>query len=97
MVLLYKASTHEGKIVRGIIEARDVQEAANYLRNHKLLPISITEHKDNPLSTVFSFKGKVSRADLTFVTRQIASMLTSGLTLVQSLNILRDQIKKKAV
>lgn len=95
MVLLYKAATHEGKIVRGIIEAKDIKEAASYLRSHKLLPISIDEHKDNPLSAFFTYGGRITQADLSFFTRQIASMLNSGLTLVQSLNILRNQIKKK--
>lgn len=97
MVLLYKAATQDGKIVRGLIEAKNIQEAASYLRSHEMLPITIAIHKDNPFTPFVAINGKFTKADLTFFTRQIASMLTSGLTLIQSLNILRNQIKKKAV
>lgn len=81
----------------GLIEAKDIPEAASYLRAHKLLPISIEEQKDNPFGALTAFNDKFSRADLSFFTRQLASMLTSGLTLTQALNVLKNQVKKKAV
>lgn len=97
MVLLYKAATQEGKIVHGLIEAKDAAEAASYLRGHQLLPITIEQQKDNPLNVLLTFHSKFNRSDLVFFTRQIASMLTSGLTLMESLHVLKKQIKKEAV
>lgn len=97
MVLLYKAATNDGKIVHGLIEAKNETEAALYLRKKNLVPISITEHKDNPLNTYLANGGKFNASDLAFFTRQIASMLTAGLTLIQALNVLSNQVKKKAV
>lgn len=96
MVLLYKAATQEGKIVHGLIEAKDVSEAASYLRSHQLLPITIEQQKDNPLQQILTFHRHVNRSDLVFFTRQVASMLTSGLTLMESLHVLKKQIKKQA-
>ncbi|MCL5438447.1 MAG: type II secretion system F family protein [Patescibacteria group bacterium] len=90
MKLSYKAVTREGKIVRGIIDAKDIGEAASYLRSKEILPIKISESKN---SNLFSSFRKTSTSDLVFFTRQLSSMLASGLTLMQALNILKDQMK----
>jgi type IV pilus assembly protein PilC len=95
MVLLYKAATDQGKIVRGFIEAKDVADAATYLRKHDLFPITIAEQKENFLTELLSLGGRITSRDVVFFTQQIASMLTSGLTLMQALTVLRNQIKKK--
>lgn len=97
MVLLYKAATTEGKIVRGFIEAKDISDAATYLRKHDLLPITIMEQRDNPFSALLTLGGRITASDRVFFTQQIASMLTSGLTLVQSLMVLKNQVKKRPV
>ncbi|MCL5433263.1 MAG: type II secretion system F family protein [Patescibacteria group bacterium] len=90
MKLSYKAVTRDGKIVRGIIDAKDISEAASYLRSKEILPIKIAESKN---SSLFSSLRKTSSSDLVFFTRQLSSMLASGLTLMQSLSILKDQMK----
>jgi len=97
MVFLYKAATQEGKVVHGLIEAKNVSEAASYLRSHHLLPITIEQQKENPIQILLTFYSRFNRNDLVFFTRQIASMLTSGITLMESLHILQKQIKKQAV
>lgn len=97
MVLVYKAASQDGKIVHGLIEAKDTAEAATYLRKKNLIPISITQHKENPLASFLITGGKFTASDLSFFTRQIASMLTAGLTLIQALGVLQNQIRKKAV
>src|SRR5581483_5586495 len=75
MKFSYKAVTTDGKIVRGVLEAKDKGEAVIYLRNRNLLP----------------FINKARSFDLVFFTRQLSSMISSGLTLVQSLNVLKEQ------
>jgi type IV pilus assembly protein PilC len=95
MILLYKAAKQDGKIVKGLLEAKNISEAATYLRTHQLVPITIVEHKDNPLIQLLAFGSRINSTDLVFFTRQVASMLTSGLTLMQSLNVLKNQLKKR--
>ncbi len=97
MKLYYRAVTQDGKVIRGIIEAKDVKEAGYYLHKHQLLPIVISEGGKYKLSRFFSFLKRTSRGDLIFFTRQLSSMLTSGLTLMQALNIMKNQIKNPAV
>lgn len=93
MKLYYRAVGEDGKIIRGLIEARDVKEAGYYLRKHKLLPIVISAGNKFSMTQLLSFLKRPSENDLIFFTRQLASMLSSGLTLIQALSIMRGQIK----
>lgn len=97
MKLYYRAVTTDGKAIRGIIEAKDVKEAGYYLRKHQLLPIVISTGGKYTLSRFLPFLKRTSRADLIFFTRQLSSMLTSGLTLMQALTIMKNQIKSQGV
>lgn len=93
MKLYYRAVTQTGKQLEGVIEARDVEEAARYLRKHQLIPIRIIAPDKIGLNRYLHFFRRSSSKDLIFFTRQLASMLTSGLTLMQALVILKDQMK----
>lgn len=97
MRLGYKAVTHEGKVVRGIIEAKDINEAASYLRTRDLLPIRVWPKNDQGVQLILSVFNRFTASDLVFITRQLSSMLNSGLTLMQSLNILKDQVTSPMV
>lgn len=95
MKLLYKAATNEGKIVRGLIDARDVSEAGLILRKQGLLPILVKAKTEQGIIRFLPFFKRSTATDLIFFTRQLASMLDSGLTLMQSLRILKDQLQKE--
>lgn len=97
MKLYYQAVTKNGKKLEGFIEAKDIQEAAKYLQKHQLIPVKIVPPGKMGLNRFLSFIKKSSRKDLIFFTRQLASMLTSGLTLMQALIILKDQMKKSVM
>lgn len=91
----YKAVTSDGKKVRGFAEAKEINDAANYLRQRDLIPIQITKESEIEFFKKLPFVGKVKSKDIILFTRQISSMLTSGLTLVKSLEIIKDQIGNK--
>lgn len=97
MKLLYKAVTRDGKTVGGVIEAKDSNEAASFLRTKGLLPTSIIPKKEGGLSAFLPFLKKSSSKDLVFFTRQLSSMISSGLTLMQTLNILKEQVQNEAM
>lgn len=95
MKLSYKAAKTDGEIVQGVVEAKTEEEAAGYLRSRELLPIHIWT-KERGLKLPFKlnrFKG----SDLVFFTRQLSSIIASGITLVQALNILKEQTQNPAV
>ncbi len=91
MKLYYRAVDHDGKSITGLIDAKDAREVANYLRGHNLTPIKITPVGKKGLAQL-SFLSKPKLKDRIFFTRQLASMLTSGLTLMQALVIVKNQI-----
>lgn len=97
MRLYYRAVTQDGKTIRGLIEARDIKEAATYLRKHQLTPIKIIPETKTGIAKYFPFLKRTSNNDIVFFTRQLASMITSGLTLIQALNILKNQLPNPAM
>ena len=98
MKLYYKAVTNKGKSIDGLIEARDPQEAAAYLRSKELVPIKIIKKGKSKFEDLLPFVGnKIKSKDVVNLTRQISSMLTSGLTLLRSLEILKNQVRNRAL
>jgi type IV pilus assembly protein PilC len=96
MRLRYKAITRDGKVSQGLLDAKDIGETANYLRARGLVPINITRI-DNQFWTDLPFFNSVKSTDLIIFTRQLSSMLTSGLTLMRGLEILKEQVKNQTL
>lgn len=98
MKLYYKAVTGKGESIEGLIEARDPGEAAAYLRSKELVPIKIVKREKNKFADLFPFLGsKIKSSEVVSLTRQLASMLSSGLTLLRSLEILKNQLNNHAL
>lgn len=92
MKIRYKATTKEGKLSQGLLDAKDIGEAANYIRAKNLIPIDITRIDNKPWANL-PFLKKIKQSDLVLFTRQLSSMLSSGLTLMRALEILKDQME----
>lgn len=98
MKLYYKAVTGKGESISGLIEARDPQEAAAYLRSKSLTPIKIIKKEKSNLGNLIPFvNNKVRAKDVVSFTRQLSAMLSSGLTLLRSLEILKDQVGNRTM
>lgn len=97
MRLRYKAATNDGKIVTGFIDAKEILDAANYLRSKELLPIKVEKISTSPIYHFIASLNKVGNQDLILFTRQLSSMLNSGLTLMKGLEILSEQVQNKAM
>lgn len=95
MKLAYKAVARDGKVLKGIIEASDVNEAATLLRARELLPTSISSKEQKSMRESIPFLRSIKSGDMIFFTRQLYSMISSGLTLIQSLRVLKEQIKNE--
>lgn len=97
MKFYYRAVTQDGKVIRGLVEARDKKEVGFYLRGQKMTPIVISEEAKFSASRFLNFLRQPSGNDVVFFTRQISSMLTSGFTLMQALVVMKNQIKNPAM
>lgn len=89
----YKAKDTEGRLVTGEVEAANVNEAARLVRSKHLYVISITAKFDNPFSLFRRFRERITPGDVATFTRQLATMINSGLPITEALLILRSQMK----
>src|SRR5271165_1168396 len=87
----YKAITQDKTITKGTLEAANITEAREYVKNGGLLLVSIEEENKNIPFIDYLNKLDQGKFDTVLFTRQLSSMLASGLTLVQSLSILKEQ------
>ncbi len=86
----YKALDADGKPVSGVIQADTARQARLQLRMRGLLPAQVDKvHAAERARQVWA-RG-LSAAELSMVTRQLATLLASGLTLEQALNALMEE------
>ena len=86
-VFNWKARTVKGEAHSGELTATTPQEVIGYLRRKRLIVVSVDE---KPREIKFSLGGKVKVRDIVLFTRQFATMIDSGLPLVQCLSILGE-------
>lgn len=86
-IFAYKATTREGAVIEGFIEASDEPGAIDRLKGTGVIPIKITVPKES-LGKRFSLRS--SKADLLTFTTELSALLTAGLPLDRGLNILTE-------
>ena len=89
----YKVRDRGGKLVAGTLEADSQAAVASKLRQMGFAPILIEEQKATLGKTEIKlpWSGKVKPKDIAVFSRQFATMINSGLSLLRALNILADQ------
>lgn len=86
--------TSSGREVRNSVDAANEQAAITALLNRNLLVLSIQER----ISKKGKLKGgRVPLSDLVIFTRQLATMIDAGISIVQSLQALADQVTNKVM
>ncbi len=93
-VFTYTARSATGDIMSGEREGKSRDEVVGFLRTQRLTPVKI-EEKAKKEGGGFSLTGGIQTRDVVIFTRQFATMINSGLPLVQSLDILAKQSENK--
>ena len=96
----YSVRDAQGKIQKGSIEASSEAVVANRLRDMKLAPISIDEVKTGGLKTeikIPGFSDRIGLKDISIMARQLATMISAGLSLLRALTILAEQTENQAL
>ncbi|HVF75054.1 MAG TPA: type II secretion system F family protein [Acidimicrobiales bacterium] len=94
----YKVRDKAGKMLSGSIEADSTTLVANKLRQMGYVPLAIDKKATGGVNKELSlFKPKVKMKDLAVFSRQFATMINSGLSLLRSLSILEEQTESKAL
>jgi type IV pilus assembly protein PilC len=94
----YKVRDRAGKVLQGSIEADSTTLVANKLRQMGYVPLAIDKKATGGVNReLHLFKPKVKLKDLAVFSRQFATMINSGLSLLRSLSILEEQTQSKAL
>ncbi len=96
----YSVRDAQGKVQKGSIEATSEAAVANRLREMKLAPISISHVKTSGLQSEIKIPGlsdRISLKDIAIMSRQLATMISSGLSLLRALTILAEQTQNQAL
>ncbi|CAN5798786.1 type II secretion system F family protein [soil metagenome] len=91
-VFSYSARAISGELQSGEIELPTKEEVVGFLRKQRLIPVAV---RAKPKDINISFGSGVKTREVVIFTRQFATMINSGLPLVQSLTILAEQTENK--
>ena len=87
----FKAVDLQGVPSRGELEAESKQAVSQQLRGKGLIVLDIEEQKNSDIS--FGRFKKVKAQELTVATRQLATMIQSGMSLLRALYVLEEQAR----
>ncbi len=89
----YKARDVAGKTVKGRMDASDRNELVKRLRAKQLIAVDVSEKKSGSGGGFFSFATRpgVKKGELELFTRQLSTMVSSGIPLLECLAILQEQ------
>lgn len=88
---IYRAKDIHGEDHTGNLKTSDVHSAATALRKKGLIVISLKSQDEDKNKLFDKFFNKVGFSDVVIVTRQLATMISSGLVLSDALDILQEQ------
>jgi type IV pilus assembly protein PilC len=93
----YKVRDRQGKLLEGALEADNTALVVSRLRQMGYVPIAIDKKDDTGFQAEVKlpFGGKPKMKDVAVFSRQFATMINSGLSLLRSLYILAEQTENK--
>jgi len=98
----YKGRTADGKVVKGRVDASSEGAVVSRLRTMGVAPITIAEAREGTglqreISLGALGGGGVSLKEIAVVSRQMATMIAAGLSLLRTLTIIADQVENKTL
>lgn len=98
----YQAVDSRGKTKKGVIEGDTPRQARALLREQGLMPTEVlptlaSQKSKSGKTSNRSNKGKVSAAELALITRQLATLVESGLPLEEALVAIAEQGEKNTI
>jgi type IV pilus assembly protein PilC len=90
----FKAIDLAGSTAKGQVEAESKQAVADQLKQRGLIVVDISG-KSKSLNADITLFERMKATDLTVATRQLATMVASGMTLLRSLYVIEEQTESK--
>src|ERR687885_2280540 len=89
----FKAVDLAGVPTRGELDGDDKQTVASQLRAKGLIVLDIEEQKNADIGDFFGRFKRVKAQELTIATRQLATMIQSGMSLLRAMYVLEEQAR----
>ena len=96
----YKALDAKGKQKKGVIEGDHARQVRQRLKEQGLIPIELIETQAKAAQreqSPFSFKRGISTPDLALITRQLSTLVQSGMPLEECLKAVSEQSEKPRI
>ncbi len=97
----YKALNAQGKAQKGVMEGDNARQVRSRLKEQGLVPVDVipTRSKANAKSepSVLTFKRGISTPDLALITRQLSTLVQSGMPLEECLRAVAEQSEKARI
>lgn len=95
----YTALDTAGREHRGVLDGDSARQVRQLLRDQALLPVAVNEVTDTEPKRVFriSFGSGISTTDLALLTRQLSTLVRSGIPLEEALLAVSQQSEKARV
>lgn len=90
----YKAVSQTGENINGRYNAKDRNEIMQMLRSKSYHPVLIKEVSEGTDISKLKLFNKIKAKDIAIFARQFYAMLNAGVTIIQCLDILRQQTEK---
>ena len=91
----YRAIGTAGEPLNGVLVAKDRIEVLSMLRAKDYRPIAITEKSERKDVELFAALNRIRIKDIAIFCRQFYTMLNSGISIIQCLDILAQQFDNK--
>jgi type IV pilus assembly protein PilC len=96
MTFEYRARDRAGKMHEGVMEGPSAAVVATTLRSKGYVPLKVDRQTTSVLKKEINIpflRKKVKQKEVAIVSRQLATMINSGLTLTRSLGVLEQQVE----
>lgn len=97
----YKALDVKGKNKKGVMEGDNAKQVRTRLKEQGLIPVEVTETRskaqNSGQSQGLSFKRGISTPDLALITRQLSTLVQSGMPLEECLRAVSEQSEKPRI
>lgn len=91
---VFKAMDLTGAKATGEVDAESKQQVADQLKSRGLIVLDIADKHSSKEINIALFE-RVKPADLTIMTRQLSTMVSSGMTILRALHVLEAQTENK--
>ncbi len=91
---VFSALDSQGKTQKGVLEADSSRQARDLLRQRGLVPLSVegsVDQQESDKLDVFRWRRRISAAELALITRQLATLIQSGMPVDKALQAVASQ------